>query len=653
QFPPVRPDYISVQAGGFVPQVPRPGEGLTRAYYELLAIQCARHNWFLGMRITPAEVPAPAPKGGLIERVVAWLQRVFLERFGSFARRQGQGLAVWAMEHLAGLDPKARAADCLIEERTSLSLGGPVVVAAAAGNADATPGMTLSGQASPGGPEVTANYYLKSWNEWDATRRAAEQAFRVSTDGLPPGVRLVSIAGQIPNLWSGWWPDISPNDVAVETSSTYLPLEDNDAYHLLPSLVSSNHVWIGGGSGKSWRVLVDALRNYYPLKASYKPKYTPGSSRLVLYTRRGQVQAEVYQPTYLELQLPAAGMAGVKLSFTPERTAGNEYPAQLRAWAYLDLPGGGLYRYPLDFMPGEKGEMTAALRVPVPELAGGRLLIGARVEAQGSPADGPPDNLQVRFNWELTYDPREVALTGAGWGAGTGPESADSGTSDTAGREAAVIPGQGQVALLPSASSSGEVPVIRATHRDKQTVSLQPVVHGHQRWEWNFGDGVKRADSEPAHTCVTAEHTYAVPGKYTCSAISLTAEGTELAGWEWEVEVDAAEAGVPIAFQAITVGSPEVKLRLDGPAAWVTGRMAEYRLTYQLPAGAGEGIHAELAYLYPGPVFEMIWEKPGRFTVTGALVLRLRYRDGGGVRSVLNVYTVERQVDVYATVVTD
>ncbi|MDP2873203.1 MAG: hypothetical protein Q8P31_11800, partial [Bacillota bacterium] len=39
QFPPVRPDYISVQAGGFVPQVPRPGEGLTRAYYELLAIQ--------------------------------------------------------------------------------------------------------------------------------------------------------------------------------------------------------------------------------------------------------------------------------------------------------------------------------------------------------------------------------------------------------------------------------------------------------------------------------------------------------------------------------------------------------------------------------------------------------------------------------------
>lgn len=117
--------------------------------------------------------------------------------------------------------------------------------------------------------------------------------------------------------------------------------------------------------------------------------------------------------------------------------------------------------------------------------------------------------------------------------------------------------------------------------------------------------------------------------------------------------MDDSQVGRLTAFRATTVGAAEVRLHLEGPASWVTGRPAKYELSYELATGAREGVHAELAYLYPGPAFEMVWEKPGRFTVTGALALRLTYRDGGGVRSVLNVYTVERQVDVYATVVTD
>lgn len=444
------------------------------------------------MQITSAEVPPPAPRGGLIERAVAWLQRVLLQRFGPLARRHGQGLGVWAMEHLAGLDPKARAADCLVEERASLSLGGPVMATVPEhSGTGAGPAATISGLAAPGGPEVVANYYLKTWNEWDASRRAAEQGFGVSIDGMPPSVRVVSIAGQIPNLYAGWWPDISPNDIAVETSSTYLPLEDNDAYHLLPSLVSTNHVWISGGSGRSWRVLVDALRSYYPVKASYKPKNTPGRSRLALYTRRGQVTAETYQPVYLELQVPSAGMAAVRLSYTPEG-AGDARAARLRAWAYLDLPGSGLYRYPLDFLPGEKGELAATLRLPVPQLAGTRLLIGTRTEAQGHPSQGPPENSKVRVLWELTYDPSEVALPGNGWGGNSSGSYLDgkSGAPGVDAQPAAGAPPSGypQAAAVPSALPSGSLPVIRATHRDKQTVSLKPVVHLHQRWEWDLGD---------------------------------------------------------------------------------------------------------------------------------------------------------------------
>jgi hypothetical protein len=657
QYPPIRPDYVSVQAGGFVPLAPRPGEGLTRAYYELLAINCARHNWFLGMQITPAEVPAPAPKGGLIERAVAWLQRTLLERFGPIARRHGQGLGVWAIEHLAGLDPKARAADCLIEERTSLSLGGPVMAAVPEHSRAGAGAATLSGQAAPGGPQVVANYYLKTWNEWDASRRAAEQGFGVSTDGMPHSVRVVSIAGQIPNLYDGWWPDISPNDIAVETSSTYLSLEDNDAYHLLPSLVSTNHVWISGGSGKSWRALVDALRIYYPVKASYKPKYTPGRSRLALYTRRGQVTAETYQPAYLELQVPSAGMAAVRLSYTPEGPLGGARAPRLRAWAYLDLPGSGLYRYSLDFLPGEKGELAATLRLPVPQLAGARLLVGTKLEAQGDPSQGPPENSKVRVFWELTYDPREVALVGNGWEGNASGSLAEGGSGVLgAGYPPGTVansPGHPQATALPLVLPSGGLPVIRATHRDKQTVSLKPVVHRHQRWEWDFGDGATWVDRTPGAVAAEASHAYRSPGWYVCTAVSRAADGTELARWQWDVEVDAGQVGRLIAFRATTVGAPEVRLHLEGPASWVTGRPAKYELSYELEAGAGDGIHAELAYLYPGPAFEIVWEKPGRFTVTGALALRLTYRDGGGVRSVLNVYTVERQVDVYATVVTD
>ncbi|MDP2871229.1 MAG: hypothetical protein Q8P31_01605 [Bacillota bacterium] len=40
---------------------------------------------------------------------------------------------------------------------------------------------------------------------------------------LVPWGYLVMFAGRIPNLFAGWWPDVDPNDLAVETSSTYLP----------------------------------------------------------------------------------------------------------------------------------------------------------------------------------------------------------------------------------------------------------------------------------------------------------------------------------------------------------------------------------------------------------------------------------------------
>ncbi|MDP2856627.1 MAG: hypothetical protein Q8P50_01450 [Bacillota bacterium] len=163
---------------------------------------------------------------------------------------------------------------------------------------------------SPGSPPTTISA------TGTTTRRPCAPPRRTSRSprtGLPLGVRYVTIAGQVPNVWSAWWPEVGPNDIIVETSSTFLPLTDNDVYHLLPSLFTTNHVWLGG-SGASWRAIVSALDDYYPVRVTYKPRYIPGRSRLVEYVRRGRARAEVYQPYYLELGLPAEGTARVRLA---------------------------------------------------------------------------------------------------------------------------------------------------------------------------------------------------------------------------------------------------------------------------------------------------------------------------------------------------
>jgi hypothetical protein len=88
----------------------------------------------------------------------------------------------------------------------------------------------------------------------------------------------------LPNVWSAWRPDVGPNEVIVETSSTYLPLENNDIYGLSSSLLTTNRSWLWGGC-KCCKDLIGALADYYPIQASFGPRYTPGSSRLMEYTR--------------------------------------------------------------------------------------------------------------------------------------------------------------------------------------------------------------------------------------------------------------------------------------------------------------------------------------------------------------------------------
>ena len=196
-------------------------------------------------------------------------------------------------------------------------------------------------------------------------------------------------------------------------------------------------------------------------------------------------------------------------------------------------------------------------------------------------------------------------------------------------------------------------PVIHAINRNRQPVRLEQQVVAHQYWQWDFGDGNLHGDMAPGNVRVELEHTYARPGISAMTAVSWSAQGTELATWKWRVQVEPRKVGQPHAFVATTVAPPEVQLKLEGPLAWVTGRAADYSLNSEIGSPPGSMTTAQIASIYPGSHFQTTWERPGTFLVNGAPALRLTYQDGTGARSVTNVYTVEQPVRVYATVMTD
>ena len=637
QQPPVAPLYIGGRE--FIGGVPGDGQSLTRAYYEAVSLQCARHNFFLAFGGQPAEVLPPARPKGLLERVVGWVEGAVAKLFGTLARDHGQGLLVWAMEHLTGLDPKARAAECLVEEEFKLSLGGPVSLPTGLPGQ----GIAQAGAAPATERDLVGNYYLGAWNAADATSRRSAQDFGAALDQWPPTVRYISIAGQVTNLWSRLWPDIGPNDLIVETSSAFLALGENDAFHLLPSPVGTNHVWIGG-AGKALDTMLTSLRNYYPVEASFAPNYAPGRSPIKEYGKSGAIRAEVHTPSYVELKLPPAYGAAV-ISLTADAGAGDGLG--LAAWAYLAVPGAGLRRYPLSFVPGQDGALTAAATIPAPGVPGARLLVGVRTVSAAKEAL-PPANRQTRVTWRLSYLPEELASSHGILAIGatdSGPVRPPAVDRQPFGVSSTTPP---NLASLPSAA----IPVIRATHRDKQTTTAEASVTQHVRWEWDFGDGTNLTDHQPRNVDCAVGHDYRGPGRYVCRARSFGEDGSALADYQWLADVQG-DGGGQRTFAASTVPWADVELELVGPLAWVTGLPAEYQVKYRLRLPPGTPTEDFTVRVEPAEQFEMIWEKPGEFTVKAALALRLRYDAGQGPASVVNVYTVEKLVRVHATVVTD
>lgn len=228
--------------------------------------------------------------------------------------------------------------------------------------------------------------------------------------------------------------------------------------------------------------------------------------------------------------------------------------------------------------------------------------------------------------------------------------------------------GRGAVELLPDG-----IPSLEITSTSFRTTHWEPVVRGHALWLWDFGDGTGQVDPDPNHAIHRVLHRFPREGTYVVTAVSYDGTGRPLIRYRWHVVIpkaalvargaravtevtpglldDAAalaarELALTRAFSVAAPQAPQVDLRLEGPAAWVVGRPATFRLEARVQHPPfTERVHVEYD---PGPVFTVRWRRPGRFRVDGAVRVRVYYRINGTSIALTSVFRATRTVDVRA-----
>ncbi len=195
-----------------------------------------------------------------------------------------------------------------------------------------------------------------------------------------------------------------------------------------------------------------------------------------------------------------------------------------------------------------------------------------------------------------------------------------------------------------------EIPEIRATYRNKSTTLKTERRISHAAWAWDFGDEGERLDADPANLSGEVAHTYREAGQYEVTARSLAADGTALVEGQWSVAVPS--EGWTEVFPYDTARELIPEITLSGPAAWVVGRPARYRVEVELDPVPGPVENLQIV-IYPAEEFDVVWERPGTFQVTGAVNLRYSWRRvDGSSRYFSVIFTEERPVQVLATSLT-
>ncbi|MHB9059425.1 MAG: PKD domain-containing protein, partial [Bacillota bacterium] len=467
------------------------------------------------------------------------------------------------------------------------------------------------------------------WNEREAARRETlENQATFATSAGPPDPRYVTIAPNWPNLWTGLSGLVgqakpAANDLRTELRAMSLPVREDDAFIVVrgapsrdaASLMERRDIQdlvlaeLGGERPRVVRPRGSTVDESHPWKGE------------------GYLEAAANRPAYLEIGdglLTGPGRLVVELS-PPSR---QEPGFTLVAWARAEGEDGLTERRDLEG-EGPSSPLTADF--------GGfggscrRVLVGLRFVAQPGleRVVEPGRKAPGRVAYRVTWAPEEEAIADERGGDSV-DESGDS--------------------AEPPAQAPSDAPTIRVIRRSKETTHRDPRSTVHRKWEWDFGDGAGVEDPDPTHTTTTQSHAYA-PGTYTAAARSIDQNGAVIRQVTWTFTVPEEEAGRPREFKADTIREPRVKIVIDGPKMWVTGKPAEFRVTAEVddpPYSENKVVSID-----PGPIFFVIWERPGTFDVSAAVTVRLSYRFPERSVFVVDTYVEKVEVQVGATAGTE
>lgn len=404
------------------------------------------------------------------------------------------------------------------------------------------------------------------------------------------GPRLVVVGSRLPNLWQPLIPSAGPNDLAVEVEAMLPPPGPHDTIRVWTGTWGPHHLTLLGRADVQEFIVRELARRPEPIR-THRPlaARTPGETWS--WQEAGRVRVSSWHPT--QIRVTSDRLAGVR----GETVVELQLPQLPPGWDWLLDHGDTLKT---------TGPGRVQLALGVVETEG---LVGIRpVPREG--ATGLSSELvkdiayQVRFTVGSVADP---------------------------------------------ASPVPRPEPIRVVRTTKRTTERHASRTYHQRWVWDLGDGTLLESDDPERTSMAVEHRYARPGSYQVKATAFDNHGRVIRHLTWDHQVE--EMTGTSRFFAQSIVEPEVRVTVEGPRAWVTGRPAAFRVTVQVSEVSG--VHREVVSIDPGPHFEVWWERPGRFAVQAAATVRITYEFPERRVTVHNTYVGSVSVEVMAPIITD
>ncbi len=189
-------------------------------------------------------------------------------------------------------------------------------------------------------------------------------------------------------------------------------------------------------------------------------------------------------------------------------------------------------------------------------------------------------------------------------------------------------------------------PRIYATYQNKSTTLQRPDPHQHDHWIFRYGGDREEILRDPNHLAGDFRLTPKDQDqRVKVASISETGRTLREQDWTFEDEFENGEEEAVITYETSRALEPEI--HLEGPVTWVTGRPATYEIRVEVEPP--EEVENLSVHFDPGETFEVLWERPGRFTVTGAVNLRYSWRFSDGSSQYYSAtFTEAKTVEVLA-----